>query len=1350
MKKRKKLFTCLLSLTLIFTMIPLTAKPANAAVSLTALYITDSKGGTSEAIDITQETIVDSSGGWKWEKATSTLTLDGFDGEYIEANGDLNIVVKRSNTVTIPANPDKNYVYGINITSGELKITGEGTTPSLTVTQTGFSKESLSVEGIDGRDGLVVTDCELKIRFDGTEAYAGIGILSSNGRFELKGTSSLDIELKNGQEYTQGIGRGVYASTSGDISIAVDGVGKKCFGVGGLFAYGSGNVYIRVPKGRAINGSLVISEGAGNIEFEGFLYLDSYEDSAFSRKSSFEIPGNKKIIKVDASGSEVAGKCGFIYKEFTNLDYGVYLLDEDGNKVAKGKIITQANNPLAFMHSDVLDMGTLEVGTSYRGKKFHGLVSGGKAPYTFTVENLPDGLNLFQYNDYIDFFAYIAGEPTTPGLGGIITLTVTDANNMSDSISIEYDGIIKPPKYITVGEDKFEDSQNMTPTTGNWSYEAETKTLTLNSYKGGIIKSEEGLNIKVKGNNTITIPANPPATVCGINTESGILTIKGEGSSPTLNILQTNLSREGSLYATGIDGRDGLEITDCSVKIKLNGAQQYDANGIGSSNGDFYLNGMASLDIDIKNAGNYSYGIGRGVRANTSGNIVVKVDGPGNPIVGISALYTLGSGDINISVPKGRAIGGPINISENAGTIYFDGSLKISHSDEEIFTYSDRFTIPSNKKIVKVDGSGNEITGKCGFIYKEFTSGDDGVYLVDEAGNKVVKGKIKTQANNPLSFMKSDVLDIETLEVDKYYRGKKIHGLVSGGKAPYKFTAKDLPEGLKLVESSRPDEFYAYVAGTPTAEQPAGTFTLTVTDANNATASIPVQYGAVTVPKGVTGLTLNESELTLANGSTATLTATVTPDDATIKTVLWSSSNASVARVDDNGNIKTYAPGKTVITATTKQGNFSESCTVYVKEDKPNATINYQYETLKGLKINEEYRISGDGVNDTFNVTDISYPIKDTWFGKTLTLTKTNAEPESSSDEQVLIIPARPAAPAGIGTVDASAYCDANDGKITGVAVGMQYCVRGTQNWYPVEGSEVTGLGRGEYEIRVARTESSFRGHPTFVTIGYKSLTLAGDIAYEIPEGVVETEIEEVDISKAVKGGRTPYIFTKESGPDWLQVDWQGKITGTRPSTETAATTATIKVTDADKTSQTFSIAVGAVTLPKGYDITGRVESYNPNVKPTIKLMQGNVKAYDVDSADIVAESTVGGKIIHKFTFKNVLPGTYDLVVTKDAHLKYTIKNVVVGDTPLDLMTQANAAISTMTLLCGDVDENGYINSTDLGIILKGQNYGKPSNTAGVEPAADLDGNGYINSTDLGIVLQGQHYGKSAVSVDYA
>ena len=170
-----------------------------------------------------------------------------------------------------------------------------------------------------------------------------------------------------------------------------------------------------------------------------------------------------------------------------------------------------------------------------------------------------------------------------------------------------------------------------------------------------------------------------------------------------------------------------------------------------------------------------------------------------------------------------------------------------------------------------------------------------------------------------------------------------------------------------------------------------------------------------------------------------------------------------------------------------------------------------------------------------------------------------------------------------------------------------------------------------------------------------------------------------------------------------------------------------------------------AVSAPS---VRGAVKSYNPNNPVTVQLIeQGH---HEVAYETTIDPTTGSGQKEQNFSFDAVAPGTYDLVVTKDGHLTYTIKNVVVGDTPLDLTRNSNAAISTMTLLCGDIDGNGYINSTDLGIILKGQNYGKPSNTAGVEPAADLDGNGYINSTDLGIVLQGQHYGKSAVSVDYA
>lgn len=1348
MKKRKKLFTCLLSLTLIFTMIPLTAKPANAAVSLTALYIIDSQGGTSEPIDIDRDTLVDSSGGWRWEKATSTLTLEGFDGEYIEANGDLNIVVKGSNTITLPANPAENEAYGIKGTSGKLNITGEGISPSLTVTQTAFTSDNPYVSGIDGWDGLVVNDCKITINFDGTNGLNGSGIGSSNGDFNLSGSASLDIQINNGRDYTSGSSRGLETSSSGDIKIKILGTGQRISGVGCLKANGTGNIDIMVPGGKAVDGPLVIGETAGDFNFQGALRVGYKEDSYLCRTYGFNIAKNKKIIKVDASGNEVSGKYGFIHKTFAQYDEGIYLQDESGSKVEKGKIVTVTGNPLTFADSDVLNIPDLELGKSYFGKYFHGLVSGGKAPYQFSAEGLPEGFSIQQLDaSYTsDRYARIIGPPTAAYPGGTITLTVTDANNSTDSINITLGKVEKPPKYISVDGEKFMDSEDKSEATGKWNYEAASKTLTLDGYSGGPILSDEELNIIVKGSNTVTLPANPTDTsVYGIKTDNGKLNITGVGTSPSLSVVQTAFSKS-NLNVNGIIGIGDLTITDCAVKIQFNGSESFVSDGIGSYEGATFTKGNTSLDINIKNAKGSTSGIIRGIHAESTGPINIEIQGTGTDLKGMGGLYAKETGAINIKVPDGRAIDGPLVIEKAAGTLTFEGSIYVGYFETSYFDKEYSFNIADNKRIIQLDSSNNEVAGKYGFVHKTYSNTDEGVCLQDESGNQVKKGKIETHTDNPLIFADSDELNLKNLKVQEFYNGRMFHGLVSGGKAPYTFSADGLPEGLILEQESRTgSEKYAKIKGTPTAEQAAGTITLTVTDANKVTASIQIHYDAVTVAKGVTGITLDKTELTMARNGTATLTASVSPDDATIKTVLWSSSNTGVARVDDNGKITPIASGKTVITATTKQGNFSKSCTVYVKEDKPNATIDYQYETLTGLEINEEYRISGDGVNDTFIVTKIAYPIPEAWLGKTLELTKTNAEPESNSDELVLIIPARPAAPTGIGTVDASAYY-ANDGKLTGLKNGMEYRVHDTQSWHSVEGSEVTGLGHGEYEIRVARTESSFRGHPTFVTIGYKPLTLAGDTVYKIPEGIVDTKIEEVDISKAVKGGRTPYVFSKESGPDWLTVDWQGKITGTRPSTEATATTATIKVTDEDNTVQTLTIAVGAVTKPKGVSVSGKVKSYNPRNPITIQLMQSGAEIYKTT----IAAETGSGQVTQNFSFDTVMPGTYDLVVTKDAHLAYTIKNVVVGEALIDLTTMTDKAYSTITLLAGDIDGDGWIDFADYQELLKSTNYGKQTITAGVNKITDLDGDTWVDFSDYQILLSSQHYGKSAISVGFA
>jgi hypothetical protein len=85
-------------------------------------------------------------------------------------------------------------------------------------------------------------------------------------------------------------------------------------------------------------------------------------------------------------------------------------------------------------------------------------------------------------------------------------------------------------------------------------------------------------------------------------------------------------------------------------------------------------------------------------------------------------------------------------------------------------------------------------------------------------------------------------------------------------------------------------------------------------------------------PVKLTSITLNKLTTTILVGKTETLTVeTVTPDDATDKTVTWSSDKTAVATVDDNGLVTAVAVGTAIITATAKDGSgVTDKCTVTV------------------------------------------------------------------------------------------------------------------------------------------------------------------------------------------------------------------------------------------------------------------------------------------------------------------------------------------------------------------------------------------------------------------------------------
>lgn len=108
-----------------------------------------------------------------------------------------------------------------------------------------------------------------------------------------------------------------------------------------------------------------------------------------------------------------------------------------------------------------------------------------------------------------------------------------------------------------------------------------------------------------------------------------------------------------------------------------------------------------------------------------------------------------------------------------------------------------------------------------------------------------------------------------------------------------------------------------------------GTGTPGTTEGDNQQPSTPTTTPA-------TGISLNTSTLTLNKGQSTTLTATVTPNDATDKSVTWTSGNTAIATVS-NGTVTAVAAGTTTITATAAgvaQGTTppAASCTVTVTD----------------------------------------------------------------------------------------------------------------------------------------------------------------------------------------------------------------------------------------------------------------------------------------------------------------------------------------------------------------------------------------------------------------------------------
>ncbi len=417
----------------------------------------------------------------------------------------------------------------------------------------------------------------------------------------------------------------------------------------------------------------------------------------------------------------------------------------------------------------------------------------------------------------------------------------------------------------------------------------------------------------------------------------------GSAVSLTINLEGTNTivcDSALSFYGIYVDAEMSNESygTDASLTITGNGSLEVS----GSSYGIWVKSGTGNASLNIKNVavtsstnGDYAAGVcvQSSTKATGSPQLSLAVDGGS-----LTTSASEGNDGIQFYVGLFEATGATtsLTVSDNA-IVRANGGIKASRVDEPT---------PS--------GTGIVFDGTEGTVYGDVTL--DESLTINQGETLTIPDGSKLDCNNNLTN-KGTIL-VET--------GGTVSGNLSGGTAVTTPNITAQPTGQTVTEGQSATFTVEASAGseTPTYQWQQSTDSgSSWTDISDATddsytisstttsmsgnqyrcvvksaSGVSVISSAATLtvqakpaPVSVTGVSLDKATLELYTGDTATLTATVKPDDATNRNVTWSTSNASVATVK-NGVVTAVGQGSATITVTTQDGGKTDTCTVTVEK----------------------------------------------------------------------------------------------------------------------------------------------------------------------------------------------------------------------------------------------------------------------------------------------------------------------------------------------------------------------------------------------------------------------------------
>ncbi len=124
------------------------------------------------------------------------------------------------------------------------------------------------------------------------------------------------------------------------------------------------------------------------------------------------------------------------------------------------------------------------------------------------------------------------------------------------------------------------------------------------------------------------------------------------------------------------------------------------------------------------------------------------------------------------------------------------------------------------------------------------------------------------------------------------------------------------------------------------------------------------------VSVAVTGITVTPETVTMEVGQTESLVYQIIPSNATNQGILWSSSDSSIATVDQNGTVTAVATGNTTVTVTTDDGGFTDGATISVNDNNcPDTLPNGDASVTIGNAVGDSHLDSTTGTQGNGNGT---------------------------------------------------------------------------------------------------------------------------------------------------------------------------------------------------------------------------------------------------------------------------------------------------------------------------------------------------------------------------------------------